>query len=104
MQTLLFLKQETPVVFQICLELNYIGLLEECHKVELTISPEEVPLIEKQLSSQKVMPFFRHRTGRIGASKSRAASHTDPSQVPFNQVHMLSSSFSLEHSGNKSWL
>ena len=63
------------------LELKYINLLKECHKVELTISPEEVALIGRETVEQsKSNAFLRHRTGRIGASKSCAACHTDPSQ------------------------
>ena len=61
MQTVLFLKQDLNIsCISNLLDLNFLELnyIEECHKVEPTISPEKVALIEKQLSSQKVMPFF----------------------------------------------
>ncbi|XP_022807132.1 uncharacterized protein LOC111344187 isoform X1 [Stylophora pistillata] len=63
------------------LQLNYIDLLKECYKVEVSISLEEVALIERETVEQtKSNAFYRYRACRIGASKSRAASHTDPSQ------------------------
>ena len=63
------------------LELNYIDLLKECHKVKLTISLEDIAYMERDTVEQsKSNAFFRHRSGRIGASKSRAACHTNPSQ------------------------
>ena len=63
------------------LELNYIDLLKECHKVKLTISLEDIASIERDTVEQsKSNAFFCHRSGRIGASKSRAACHTNPSQ------------------------
>ena len=58
-----------------------IDLLKECHKVKLTISLEDIASIERDTVEQsKSNAFFRHRSGRIGASKSRAACHTNPSQ------------------------
>ena len=71
-----------PDLFQTkFLELNYIDLLKECHKVKLTISLEDIASIERDTVEQsKSNAFFRHRSGRIGASKSRAACHTNPSQ------------------------
>ena len=63
------------------LELNYIDLLKECYKVQLAISDEEIGFIERETVEQsKSNAFFRHRAGRIGASKSHAACHTNPSQ------------------------
>ena len=63
------------------LDFNYAEILKECHKVELNISNTEIRLIERETVTQaKGSAFFRHRAGRIGASKSRAACHTDPAQ------------------------
>lgn len=63
------------------LELDYITLLKECHHVKINISAEQVKLIEKSTVEQaKNNAFFRHRSGRIGASKCHAATHTNPAQ------------------------
>ena len=63
---------------QICTKRN---ILNECYKVELKLSDEQMKAIERDTVDQaKGGAFFRHRAGRIGASKCRAASHTDPSQ------------------------
>ena len=63
------------------LDLSYTELLKECYKVDLELSDEEIKTIERDTIDQaKGGAFFRHRAGRIGASKCRVASHTDPSQ------------------------
>ena len=63
------------------LELNYIDLLKECHHVKLNITREQVKLIERSTVEQsKGNAFFRHRSGRIGASKCYAATNTNPAQ------------------------
>lgn len=63
------------------LDLSYPDLLQECYKVDLKLSDKEIKAIERDTVDQgKGGAFFRHRAGRIGASKCRAASHTDPSQ------------------------
>lgn len=63
------------------LELSYTDLLKECNKVQLNLSDEDIKSIERETVDQaKGSAFFRHRAGRVGASKCRAASHTDPSQ------------------------
>ena len=63
------------------LALSYTDLLKECHKIDVKLSEEQIQSIERETIDQaKGHAFFRHRAGRIGASKCRAASHTDPSQ------------------------
>ena len=63
------------------LELSCTDLLKECNKVQLNLSDEDIKSIERETVDQaKGSAFFRHRAGRVGASKCRAASHTDPSQ------------------------
>ena len=63
------------------LDLSYTDLLKECNKVQLNLSDEDIKSIERKTVDQaKGSAFFRHRAGRVGASKCRAASHTDPSQ------------------------
>ena len=68
------------------MELSYTDLLKECHKVEVKLCDEDIQEIERETVDQaRGSAFFRHRAGRIGASKCRAASHTDPSQ-PFQSL------------------
>lgn len=63
------------------MELSYTDLLNECQKVEVKLCDEDIQEIERETVDQaRGSAFFRHRAGRIGASKCRAASHTDPSQ------------------------
>lgn len=63
------------------LQLSYTDLLKECYRVEVRLSDDEIKAIERETIAQaKGSAFFRHRAGRIGASKCRAASHTDLSQ------------------------
>lgn len=62
------------------LDLSYTDLLKECHKVDVKLSDEQIKSIERDTIDQaKGSAFFRHRAGRIGASKCCAANHTDPS-------------------------
>ena len=50
-------------------------------KISPKITDEEVRLIEEDTRSQsKGSSFYRHRAGRIGASISKAACHTNPAQ------------------------
>ena len=47
--------------------------------MSISVTDQEIDIIEKDTINQaKGLGFFRHRTGRIGASISKAASHTDP--------------------------
>ena len=61
------------------LDLTYPELLRKCAEIYLTLSDAELKLIEKDTRTQaRGTAFFRHRAGRIGASSSWAASHTNP--------------------------
>ena len=63
------------------LDFEYHDLLEACSNVNIQITAEEMKLIEEDTRSQSQgSSFYRHRAGRIGASISKAASHTTPAQ------------------------
>ena len=63
------------------LQMNYANLLQECQNIQLRISDAEIQLIETEtLNQARESSFYQHRAGRIGASQSKAASHTDPCQ------------------------
>ena len=65
------------------LDLDYHELLQKCVEVTLDISRENNELEEKDTRAQaKSSGFFRHHAGRIGASASGAAFHTNLSQPP----------------------
>ena len=60
---------------------SYPELLKECYSVDIVLSDEDIELIERDTIDQaKGGAFFLHRAGRIGASRSKAASHSDPAQ------------------------
>ena len=61
--------------------MEYHDLLEACSNVNIEITAEEKKIIEEDTRSQsQSSSFYRHRAGRVGASISKAASHTNPSQ------------------------
>ena len=63
------------------LDMEYHKLLEVCCKVNINITDDEVNCIEEDTRSQSQgSSFYRHRAGRIGASISKAASHTNQAQ------------------------
>ena len=63
------------------LHMNYANLLRECQKIRRRISDSEIELVEREtLNQARESSFYWHRAGRIGASQSKAASHTDPFQ------------------------
>ena len=63
------------------LDLEYHNLLEACSNVNVQIMAEERKLIEEDTRNQSQgSSFYRHRAGRVGASISKAASHTNPAQ------------------------
>ena len=70
-----------PDLFQeTYMKLSYPELLQKCYETTINITEEEIKQIEKDTMSQSQgAAFFVHRAGRIGASKSKAACHTDPS-------------------------
>ena len=63
------------------LDFEYHDLLKACEKISPKITDEEVRHIEEDTRSQsKGSSFYRHRAGRIGASISKPACHTNPAQ------------------------
>lgn len=60
-------------------DLEYPELLQVCSEKQIDLSEEEIMQIEKDTISQSQGDnFFKHRAGRIGASQSKQASHTNP--------------------------
>lgn len=65
------------------LDLNYQELLKLCLSVNLDVTDEQIKQVEKDTRSQAKGPgFFRHRAGRIGASVSGVAFHSNLAQPP----------------------
>ena len=65
------------------LDMNFPELLKLCSNVNLDISDEQIKQVEKDTRSQaKGSGFFRHRAGRIGASVSGVAFHSNLPQPP----------------------
>jgi len=62
------------------LDLTYPELLKVCRQgVKIEISKEQIAQVERDTISQaKGNNFVKHRAGRIGASKSKAACQTNP--------------------------
>ena len=60
-------------------DLEYLELLQVCFEKEIELSEEQRLQIEEDTRSQSQgANFFKHRAGRIGASQSKQASHTNP--------------------------
>ena len=60
-----------------------VELLKLCLNVNLDISDEQTKQVEKDTRSQaKRSGFFKHRAGRIGASASGVAFHSNLAQPP----------------------
>ena len=65
------------------LDMNFPELRKLCLNVNLDISDEQIKQVEKDTKSQaKGSRFFRHRAGRIGASVSGVAFHSNLAQPP----------------------
>lgn len=63
------------------LDVEYHDLLEACSNINIQITVEERKLIEEGTRNQSQGSSFYHfRAGRVGASISKAASHTNPAQ------------------------
>ena len=61
------------------LSLNYHELLKFCEECSITVLESEARAVEKATKQQsKSKVWFSMRTGRITASRFKAASHTDP--------------------------
>ena len=60
-------------------DLDYSELLRVCLETEITLSKDQISQIERDTITQSQgSNFFKHRAGRIGASQSKQASHTNP--------------------------
>ena len=55
------------------LDLSYPKLLQKCYKVDLKLSGEIKAIQRDTVDQARGSAFFRHRAGRVGASKCRAA-------------------------------
>ena len=61
------------------LELPYNELIKLCQSTNIDITEEQIAQVQKDTISQASgTNFFKHRAGRIGASQSKAAAHSDP--------------------------
>ena len=74
-------------------DLEYPELLQVCLEKEIELSEQQRSQIEEETRSQSQgANFYKHRAGRIGASQSKLASHTNPtlpSQSQLNQFVIL---------------
>lgn len=67
------------------LDIEYHELLDACSTVDFEMTEDELITIEEDTRSQaQSINFFRHRAGRIGASISKQASHSDPANPPYH--------------------
>ena len=63
------------------LAFEYHELLKACTDISINISETDIKLTEKDTQKQlKGACFYHHRAGRIGASISKLACHTNPAQ------------------------
>ena len=77
------IKPITDLFYENYLQMNHADLLKECQNIQLRISDAKFQLIEREtLNQARESSFYQHRAGRIGASQSKAASHTDPCILP----------------------
>ena len=61
-------------------------MVKVCQEVKIELSKEQIAQVERDTISQaKGNNFFKHRAGRIGASQSKAASHSNPA-LPSNSL------------------
>ena len=61
------------------LKLSYPELITVCMSIHLDITKESIDQVERDTIKQaKGINFFKHRAGRIGASQSKSACHTNP--------------------------
>ena len=71
-----------PELFQKSfMDISYPELLKKCNEVEIKLTENEIFAIERDTFDQAAgKSFFRHRAGRIGASRCHAVCHTDPAK------------------------
>ena len=68
------------------LDLSYPELVKVCQEVKIELTREQMAQVEGDTISQaKGNGFFKHRAGRIGASQSKATSHSNPA-LPSNSL------------------
>ena len=61
------------------LKLSYPELLKKCSEIDVSLSDDELEVIEQDTRDQaKGTAFFKHRAGRVGASMSHSVAHTNP--------------------------
>ena len=74
-----FPKPLTDLFDESCIDLNYEDLLEKCKGICISLTMEQVALVEKHTRGQAASKlWFRYRAGRITASRMRAACHSQP--------------------------
>ena len=84
------------------LDMSFPELLKLCLNVNLDISDEQIKQAEKDTRSQaKGSGFFRHRAGRIGASLSGVAFHSNLAQPQQSCVSLLSKFIQAKHERNQ---
>ena len=72
------------------LNMQYNELLEACAKVNIEITLEEAKIIEEDTRKQSSSnAFFVHHSGRIGASMSKQACHTNPAQPSHSLIKTI---------------
>ncbi|KXJ23861.1 Chromatin modification-related protein YNG2 [Exaiptasia diaphana] len=72
------------------MKLNYVDLLAKCSEINITLSDSELHLIEQDTKDQaQTSAFFTHRAGRIGASQSHSAVHTNSFQPSISLVKSI---------------
>lgn len=59
--------------------LTYAELRDVCKQPKIVLSKKEIAQINKDtLYQSKRINLFRHHAGKIGASQSKSASHSNP--------------------------
>ena len=72
------------------LKMEYHELLKACADVRIELPETDRALIEKDTRKQAgTSLFYRHRAGRIGASLSKQASHTNPAQPSQSLINTI---------------
>ena len=68
------------------LDITYHEVIKTCNQVSISLTDRDIKIIEQDTVTQaKGSGFFQHRAGRIGASVSKAAVHTD-SELPLQSL------------------
>ena len=84
------IKKITDLFDEKLLECNYLDLLNTCENTEISISDEDISIIERETRLQsKGNSFFLHRAGRVGASLCHQASQTSPAQPAISLIKTI---------------